>query len=68
MCSTPKIPQVDTTVQDPVAAPTIADASVEKAASNTRNQQAALSNRNVKSTALGVLDEAETKKKILLGE
>jgi len=68
MCS-PKTPSVQTTeAAEPVAAPTIADAEVTKAGHNTRQQQAAMTNRNVRTTALGVTGEAETKKKTLLGE
>ena len=68
MCSTPKTPQADTSVPEPIAAPVQADAKVQKAAESTRKQQAAKLNQNVKSTALGVTDEAQTQKKTLLGE
>lgn len=68
MCS-PKTPAVQTTeAAEPVAAPTIADAQVQKAGHNTRQQQAAMTNRNVKTTALGITEDAATKKKTLLGE
>lgn len=53
---------------EPIATPTVADASVQKAGANTRQQKAALANRNVRSTALGVTEDAATKKKTLLGE
>lgn len=68
MCSpsTPT-PQV-TEAAEPVATPTYADAKVQKAGENTRQQKTALVNKNIKSTALGVTEEAETKKKTLLGE
>lgn len=70
MCSTPKTPSTDTIAPEPepIAAPTQADAKVQKAAISTRNQQAAKANPNIKTTELGVTDEAVTKKKTLLGE
>ena len=68
MCS-PETPAPAATVeQEPIAAPTYADAEVQKAGANTRQQQAATVNRNVRSTALGVTEDAATKKKNLLGE
>ena len=73
MCS-PKTPApaapapAATVEQEPIAAPTYADAEVQKAGANTRQQQAATANRNVRSTALGVTEDAATKKKNLLGE
>lgn len=68
MCS-PKTPSPQTVeAAEPIAAPTYADAKVQKAGHNTRQQQAALTNRNVKTTALGLTEEATTKKKTLLGE
>lgn len=67
MC-TPKTPSVQTPpVTEPVAVPTYADASVQKAGANTRQQTSALTNRNIKTTALGLTDDAATKKKTLLG-
>ena len=68
MCSTPSTPSYTPTQTKQIATPTYADAKVQKAGENTRNQRAALTNRNVKSTALGVLDEANTDKKTLLGQ
>ena len=68
MCS-PSTPSVAaTTATEPIAAPTYADADVQKAGVNTRQQKAATTNRNIKSTALGVLEDAKTSKKTLLGE
>lgn len=69
MCSpeTPA-PAATTAATEPIAAPTYADAEVQKAGTNTRQQQQAQTNKNIKSTALGVTDEAATKKKNLLGE
>ena len=49
-------------------APTYADAEVQKAGKVTRQQQQAQVNRNIRSTALGVTEDAATKKKTLLGE
>lgn len=68
MCSPSTPSAAAAPVQEPIATPTYADASVEKAGSNTRQQKAALANRNVRSTALGVTEDATTKKKTLLGE
>lgn len=68
MCSTPKTPDVDTSTPEPIASPTIADAAVTKARTNARNSQSALANRTIKSSALGVTGEAETEKKVLLGQ
>lgn len=68
MCSTPKAPKVENTPVETVATPTLADASVSKASTNTRNKAASLASRNIKTTARGLLDEATTQKKGLLGE
>ena len=68
MCSTPKMPSTATQVQDPVAAPTYADASVSKASAKTRNKTAALAGRDIKTSARGLGDDANTQKKELLGE
>lgn len=68
MCSTPSIPKVDTKVPEPVATPTAADASVSRASTNTRNKAASLSAKNISTTSRGLLDDAPTKKKGLLGE
>lgn len=69
MCSTPKMPSVQssTTTQE-VAAPTYADASVSKTSSNTRNKTAALAGRDTRTSARGLSDSATTQKKELLGE
>lgn len=70
MCSTPKVntKAVDETPVPTVATPTMADASVSKASTNTRNKAASLSARNINTTARGLLDDANTQKKGLLGE
>ena len=70
MCSTPKMPAVAQAAapQEQVAAPTYADASVSKASTNTRNKTAALAGRDTKTSARGLGDDANTKKKELLGE
>lgn len=70
MCSTPKVntKAVDETPVQTVATPTMADASVSKASTNTRNKAASLSTRNINTTARGLLDDANTQKKGLLGE
>ena len=62
MCATPKMPTVKRTVEPAIAAPTYADASVQKAGANTRQQGAALFNENIKTSALGLTDSATTKK------
>lgn len=69
MCSTPKIPSTPAaTPKEEVAAPTYADASVSKASTNTRNKTAALAGIDTKTSARGLGDDANTKKKELLGE
>nr|DAJ76582.1 MAG TPA: hypothetical protein [Caudoviricetes sp.] len=68
MCSTPSAPKVETTEPKQVATPTLADASVSKASTNTRNKTASLASRNIKTTARGLTDDATTQKKGLLGE
>lgn len=69
MCS-PKTPApaVSTTASEPIATPTYADAKVQKAGTVTRQQQQAIVNKNIKTTALGITEDATTKKKTLLGE
>ena len=64
MCSSPKVPtySAPTTQTEPIATPTYADASVQKAGANTRRQGAALARRNIKTTALGLTEDANTKK------
>jgi hypothetical protein len=68
MCSTPKMPAADTSTPEQVATPTMADASVSKASTNTRNKTASTAARNIKTTSRGLLDDATTQKKGLLGE
>lgn len=68
MCSTPKPPSVSNDAPQQVATPTLADASVSKASTNTRNKTASLASRNIKTSARGLTDEATTAKKGLLGE
>ena len=68
MCVTPKTSETTTTNTQTVATPTLADASVSKASTATRNKAASLANRNIKTTARGLLDDATTQKKGLLGE
>ncbi len=68
MCgSSPSMPAVQTTQQQEVAAPTYADAAVTKATTATRNKTAALAGRNIKTSARGLSDDANTDKKNLLG-
>lgn len=69
MCSTPKTPAAPAPVSsETVAAPTMADASVSKASTAQRNKAASLAGRDVKTSARGLSDEAQTNKKSLLGE
>ena len=69
MCgSSPSIPSVTTQKKEEVAAPTYADAAVTKASASTRNKSAALAGRDIKTTARGLRDDANTNKKNLLGE
>ena len=51
-----------------IATPTIADASVQKAGSDARRQASASANQNIKTSANGLNDFANTNKKKLLGE
>ena len=62
MCSTPKMPTVKSSTAPTIAAPTYADAAVQKAGANTRRQGAALFNENIRTSALGLADDAATKK------
>lgn len=56
------------TQQEPVASPTLADAEVTKASAIERKKAASLAGRNIKTSARGLNDEAQTNKKNLLGE
>ena len=67
MCSTPKTPSVPEAKTETVKTPTLADASVSKAATNTRNTAASTANKNVKTSARGITEEATTNRKSLLG-
>ncbi len=67
MCSSPKMPAVSAPTQT-VATPTAADASVTKAKTAQRNKTAANSGRDIRTTARGLVEEANTTKKKLLGE
>ncbi len=51
-----------------IATPTLADASVTKSSANTKNKASSLANRNIKTSARGLMDDATTQKKGLLGE
>lgn len=68
MCSTPKTPSLPAEETKTVATPTLADASVTKASTNTRNKTASMASRNIKTTARGLTDDATTQKKGLLGD
>lgn len=66
MCSSPKVPAAPAP-QPTVAAPTVADAATSKTAAGQRNKAAALAGRDIKTSPRGLGDEAQTKKKNLLG-
>lgn len=66
MCSTPDIPKAEKPVT--IQTPTIADAATSKATTNVRSNAASTAGRNISTTPRGLLDEADTKKKGLLGE
>ena len=66
MCSTPSIPA--TTITETIATPTAADASVTKAGADKRAKVAQNAGRDIKTSVRGELEEANTKKKKLLGE
>ncbi len=68
MCSTPSMPSTSTPKQEEIQQPTQADASVTKAAANTRNKTGALAGRDTKTSARGLSDEVSSTKKALLGE
>lgn len=68
MCSTPKVPTAPAEETKTVATPTLADASVTKASTNTRNKTASMSGRNIKTSARGLQDDATIQKKGLLGD
>lgn len=69
MCSTPSAPAAPAPVSsETVAAPTMADASVSKSSTAQRNKAASLAGRDVKTSARGLAEEANTGKKQLLGE
>lgn len=67
MCSTPKMPSVKNNTPV-IATPTLADASVTKASANARNNTSSLAKRTIKTSTRGLLDDATTQKKGLLGE
>lgn len=68
MCSTPSTaPSVPATPAETIASPTYADASVQKAGANERKRMAGLSTQDIKTSVLGLSDEANTQKKEVLG-
>lgn len=68
MCSTPKMPTAEPVKTETIATPTLADASVTKSSATTKNKAQSLANRNIKTSARGLLDDATTQKKGLLGD
>lgn len=67
MCSTPKMPSVQTQQQEEIASPTYADADVTKASSKTREKVRALAGRDIKTSARGLTKESDKEKTKLLG-
>ena len=67
MCSTPKMPKLNDN-PDPIQTPTAADASVTKASATTKDNSMMKANRNISTSSRGLLEDAQTKKKGLLGE
>lgn len=67
MCSTPKMPAVQSNTET-IATPTAADASVTKAKTAQRNKTAANAGRDIRTSARGISEDATTNKKKLLGE
>ena len=67
MCSTPKMPQVQTQEQPEIASPTYADAKVTKASANTKDRMKALAGRDIKTSARGLTSESDKEKSKLLG-
>ena len=68
MCSIPSTPAVSNNKVETVQTPTLANASVSKASTNTRNKIASTASRNIRTSARGLLDDAQTEKKGLLGD
>ena len=68
MCSTPKIPAVQTIEQEAIKEATRADASVQKATPENRGVRRGLISENIRTSNTGLSDEVETSKKKLLGE
>ena len=66
MPSTPKVTPAP--VAEKIAAPTYADASVQKAGANERRRMAGLSSQDIKTSYQGLSDEPNVKKKQLLGQ
>lgn len=68
MCSTPSMPEIKQEKKEEVAAPTQADAAVTKAAQGTRDKNAKLSARDIKTAPRGLEGVAKVQNKKLLGE
>lgn len=66
MCSTPKMPSVNNK-QKEIQAPTYADAEVTKASEQAK-ATASSGDKTIKTTGRGLGEEANKKKKSLLGE
>ncbi len=67
MCSTPKMPEVQTQKQEEIASPTYADAKVTKASAQVKEKTRLLAGRDIKTSARGLKDDSETQKTKLLG-
>ena len=68
MCSTPKMPSVQTQKQEEIAAPTQADAQVTKAGQKQKEKSKALAGRDIVTTPRGLTGVAAVSNKKLLGE
>ena len=62
MCSTPSAPVYTPAQTEPIATPTYADASVQKAGEITRRQAMANADKNIRTSALGLVENANIKK------
>ena len=68
MCSTPKMPQVQTQEQPEIATPTQADAAVTKASQGAKEKAKALAGRDITTSPRGLSGVAQVQNKKLLGE
>ena len=67
MCSTPKMPAVQTPKQEEIASPTYADAKVTKAGSAAKDKARMLAGRDIKTSTRGLMRDSDKEKTKLLG-